>query len=159
MTARELGLMLGSPPPDEKLVTIENFLQPPYNRWSLQHLREIVPTRSVAVGGMVAELGKRSTDLSTLDVVFPDGRTVAVGDWLKSAYTDGFIVLHKGEVVYEKYFNDQTPATQHLMFSVTKSFTGTILLMLIEQGRVKADALVTEYVPELEKTAFGDATV
>jgi len=132
---------------------------PPYNRWSLRHLREVVPTRNVPVGETVAVLGSRPTDLSGLEVPFPDGRTVALGEWLESAYTDGFIVLHKGEVIYEQYFNDQTPATQHLMFSVTKSFTGTMLLMLMEQGRVKGEALVAEYIPELENTAFGDATV
>ena len=82
-----------------------------------------------------------------------------VGDWLEAAYTDGFIVLHKGDVVYERYFNDQTPATQHLMFSVTKSFTGTMALMLMEQGLIDADALVASYLPELKDTAFGDATV
>ncbi len=159
MTASELGLMIGSPPPVEKRVTVENFLQPPYNRWSLQHLREIVPTRSVKTGNIVADLGTQSIDLSGLEVSFPDGRTVVVGEWLKSAFTDGFIVLHKGDVVYERYFNDQTPATQHLMFSVTKSFTGTLVLMLLEQGLIDADALVAEYLPELEDTAFGDATV
>jgi CubicO group peptidase (beta-lactamase class C family) len=45
------------------------------------------------------------------------------------------------------------------MFSVTKSITGTLLLMLMEQGRVDGDALVAAYLPELAKTAFGDATV
>ena len=159
MTARDLGLMQGSPPPDDKRVTIENFLQPPYNRWSLQHLREIVPTRGVAPGRTVAALEHRPIDLGPLQVEFPDGRTVTVDDWLESAYTDGFIVLHRGEIVYERYFNDQAPATQHLMFSVTKSFTGTLLLMLMEQGRVDGDAMVASYLPELAKTAFGDATV
>ncbi|MDH3747362.1 MAG: beta-lactamase family protein [Gammaproteobacteria bacterium] len=159
MTAREHGLMLGSPPAAGKLVTIENFLQPPYNRWSLRHLREVVPTRNVAVGESVAALGNRPIELSALQVSFPDGRTTAVGDWLEAAYTDGFIVLHQGDVVYERYLNDHTATTQHLMFSVTKSFTGTILLMLMEQGRVDADKLVAEYIPELEKSAFGNATV
>lgn len=159
MTARELGLMLGSPPAADKQVTIENFLQPPYNRWSLRHLREVVPTRSVAVGKSVATLGSRPMDLSALNVSFPDGRSVAVEEWLDSAYTDGFIVLHRGDIIYERYFNDHTAAAQHLMFSVTKSFTGTMLLMLMEQGRVDGDKLVAEYLPELEKSAFGDATV
>ncbi len=158
-TARDLGLMRGSPPPHGKRVTIENFLEAPYNRWSLQHLREVVPTRSVAPGESVATLESRPVDLGSLEVAFPDGRTVTVDDWLESAYTDGFIVLHRGDVVYERYFNDQTPATQHLMFSVTKSFTGTLLLMLMEQGRVDGDAMVASYLPELAKTAFGDATV
>ena len=158
-TARELGLMVGSPPPADQRVTIENFLGPPYNRWSLMHLREIAPTRSVPVGNAAAPLTPRPVDLSDLEVTFPDGRKVVLGDWLESAYTDGFIVLHDGAVVYERYFNDQTPATQHLMFSVTKSFTGTLVLMLIEQGRIAGDDLVAKFVPELQKTAFGDATI
>ncbi len=158
-TARELGLMMGSPPPLEKQVTIENFIMPPYNRWSLQHMRELVPTRNVAAGDAVAKLPVQLTDLSALQVSLPEGRSVALEKWLRSAYTDGFMVVHKGEIVYEKYFNDQTPATQHLMFSVTKSFTGTMVLILQEQGLIDTESLVAKYLPELKDTAFGDATV
>lgn len=140
-------------------MTIDNFLLAPYNRWSLRHLREIVPTRSVPNGDSVAILNERPIDLSGLEVSFPDGRTVAIGPWLESSYSDGFIVLHKGDVVYEQYFNGQTPWTQHLMFSVTKSFTGTMALMLIEQGLIDETKTVRDYVPELADTAFGDATI
>jgi hypothetical protein len=158
-SAQELGLMVGFPPPDEHRVTIGNMLQAPFNRWSLRHLREIVPTRSVATGEDVAPLNSRLIDLSDLQVSFPDGRIVRVGEWLKSAYTDGFVVLHGGEIIYERYYNDQLPFTQHLMFSVTKSFTGTMMLMLMEQGLVDSSASVSKYLPELADTAFGDATV
>lgn len=158
-SAQEIGLMVGYPPPDENRVTIGNMLQAPFNRWSLRHLREIVPTRSVATGGDVAPLNSRLIDLSDLQVSFPDGRTVRVGEWLESAYTDGFVVLHGGEVIYERYYNDQLPFTQHLMFSVTKSFTGTMMLMLMEQGLVDSSASVSKYLPELADTAFADATV
>jgi CubicO group peptidase (beta-lactamase class C family) len=159
LTANEMQLMVGSPPPDDKMVTIENLMLAPFNRWSLRHLREIVPTRAVQNGDSLAILNEHPIDLSGLEVNFPDGRTVAVGTWLESSYTDGFIVLHKGNVVYERYFNDQTPMTQHLMFSVTKSFTGTITLMLIEQGLIDETKMVRDYVPELVGTAFGDATI
>ena len=40
-TAEELGLMHGTPPTGDQLVTIENWLLPPFNRWSLQHMREV----------------------------------------------------------------------------------------------------------------------
>jgi len=159
LTAREMQLMVGSPPADDKRVTIDNFLLAPYNRWSLQHLREIVPTRSVQTGDSVTTLNERPIDLSDLEVSFPDGSTNTVDPWLESAFTDGFIVLHKGDVVYERYFNDQTPMTQHLMFSVTKSFTGTMALMLIEQGLIDETKTARDYVPELAGTAFGDATI
>jgi CubicO group peptidase (beta-lactamase class C family) len=159
LTANEMQLMVGSPPPADKRVTIENLMLAPFNRWSLRHLREIVPTRGVPNSGSLAILNEQPIDLSGIEVSFPDGRTVAVGPWLESSYTDGFIVLHKGNVVYERYFNDQTPLTQHLMFSVTKSFTGTIALMLIEQGLIDETRTVGDYVPELVDTAFGDATI
>jgi CubicO group peptidase (beta-lactamase class C family) len=159
LTASEMQLMVGYPPPDDKRVTLDNFLLAPFNRWSLRHLREIVPTRSVPNGDSVSFLNERPIDLSGLEVSFPDGRTVAVGPWLESSYSDGFIVLHKGDVVYERYFNGQTPLTQHLMFSVTKSFTGTMALMLIEQGLIDETKTVRDYVPELVDTAFGDATI
>ncbi len=137
LTANEMQLMVGSPPPGGKGVTIENSMLAPFNRWSLQHIRELAPTRGVLNSGTPAVLKEQPTDLSGIEVSFPDGRKVAVGPWLESSYTDGFIVLHTGNVVYERYFNDQIPSTQHLMFSVTKSFTGTMALMLIEQGIIE----------------------
>lgn len=35
-----------------------------------------------------------------------------------------WVVMHKGRVVYERYDNQMKPYTPHLLFSVTKSFTG-----------------------------------
>ena len=43
--------------------------------------------------------------------------------------------------------------------SATKSFTGTLAGMLVAEGKIDPKAPVTEYVPELAKSAFGDATV
>ena len=158
-TANEMRLMVGAPPSRDRQGTIENFLDAPYNRWSLRHLSEIVPTRSVRPSDAAAFLDERPIDLSGVEVGLPDGSTVAVGSWLESSYTDGFVVLHGGNVIYERYFNDQTPSTPHLMFSVTKSFTGTMALMLIEQGRIAETLTVGDYVPELLDSAFGDATI
>lgn len=158
-TAAELGLMQGAPPPPDKRVTLHNFLEPPYNRWGLQHVRELVPTRAVPNGDGPAPLPRKPVELAELEVTFPDGRRASVGDWLETAYTDGFIVLHDGAVVFERYGNGQVPERPHLMFSVTKSFTGTLTLMLAEEGRIDLEATVARYVPELAETAFGDATV
>ena len=158
-SAAEAGLMKGFPPAQDQQVNLANMLSPPFNRWTYQHVRELVPTRGVETGSKVAPLSSRPVDLSGLSIAFPDGRKVNVENWLETAYTDGLIVLHNGEVVFERYYNNQQPSTQHLMFSVTKSFTGTMMLILMEQGRVDGNATVASYVPELAKTAFGDATV
>ena len=39
-TAEELGLMSGSPPRDERLVTVSSWQEGPNNRWAFQHVGE-----------------------------------------------------------------------------------------------------------------------
>ncbi len=158
-TAAELGLMVGAPPPSDRRVTRENFMGGPQNRWAYQHLRELFPTRAAARAAAAAPLPSRPIDLDSLEVQFDEKRKSTLAEWLPRTYTDGFIVLHDGAVVYERYFNGQTPATAHLMFSGTKSFTGTLALMLIEDGKLDPQRTVASYLPELEHTAFADATV
>jgi CubicO group peptidase (beta-lactamase class C family) len=82
--------------------------------------------------------------------------------WLEAlakTWTDGVIVMHRGKVVYEKYFGGTEPQRPHLLFSCTKSFVGTLAAMLVHEKRINPNALVTEYVPELAHSAWGDATV
>ena len=43
--------------------------------------------------------------------------------------------------------------------SVTKSVTGTLGAMLVAEGLLDADKRVADYVPELARSAFGNATV
>ncbi|SHE98142.1 hypothetical protein SAMN04487965_1093 [Microbulbifer donghaiensis] len=159
-TAAELGLMQGSPPPADKRVDQSNFMQAPYNRWALQHMRELVPTREVGRGtGAVVALEDKRIDLDNFEVPLTGGKRLTVSRWLDESYTDGFLVLHKGKLVYERYFNGQTPSTHHQMFSATKSLTATMLLILADEGKVDLDAPVTRYLPELATSAFGDASV
>jgi CubicO group peptidase (beta-lactamase class C family) len=84
---------------------------------------------------------------------------VKLGTWFDESVTDSFLVLHKGALVYERYFNGMTRQSIHQMFSVTKSFVGTLTLCLIDEGAIEPGKLVQEYLPELRDSAFGDATV
>jgi CubicO group peptidase (beta-lactamase class C family) len=78
---------------------------------------------------------------------------------LGANYTDSIVVLHKGSVVYERYFGVSKPQGQHIAMSVTKSFFGTIGAMLVADGTLDDKAPVSKYVPELKDTGLGDATV
>ena len=59
---------------------------------------------------------------------------------LGANYTDGIVVLHKGRIVYERYFGALRPDGQHIAMSVTKSFFGTIGAMLVADGTLDANA-------------------
>jgi CubicO group peptidase (beta-lactamase class C family) len=68
-------------------------------------------------------------------------------------------VLHKGTLVYERYFNGMARPSLHQMFSVTKSFIGTLTLCLIDEGTIEPGQQVQQYLPEMRGSAFGEATV
>lgn len=131
----------------------------PYNRWTFQHVREWTGTASIWRGpGPVLPLPHRLTDIEGIKFE-ANGRRYTIREFLDRSYTDGFLVLHRGEVVAEKYMNGMEPHTQHLAMSVTKSFTGTLVGILVGKGLIDPNKLVTHYLPELEATAYRGAKV
>jgi CubicO group peptidase (beta-lactamase class C family) len=88
-----------------------------------------------------------------------DGRAITFDEALQDTYADGIVVLHKGRIVFERYFGVLKPHMPHIAMSVTKSFTGLLTTLLIAEGKIDPAARVPTYVPELGKSGFADATV
>jgi CubicO group peptidase (beta-lactamase class C family) len=78
---------------------------------------------------------------------------------LEKNYTDGILILHKGNIIYEKYFGELKPEGVHAAMSVSKTFTGTLGALLVEEGVLDENKTGAEYIPELKNSAFGDATI
>jgi len=156
----KLGYMTTFPPVDDQIINSQNKSKYPQLRWTLQHTRELVPTRNIRRGGAPA-LNLSAAPRNLDNFVFQDekGGKITIAEWQKNTYTDALIVLHKGRVVYERYYNQGLAQTPHLLFSVTKSFTGLLAAQLIHDGRLDVNALVTKYVPELTDSAWGDMKV
>jgi hypothetical protein len=158
-----MGWMTGTPPPPDKTIRFADgsFYQFPKTRWSFSNMRQLVPTRVVARGGTASDLPK--AERADIDAItfHPIGSqsTMTWAQSLDANYTDGILVLHKGRIVYERYFGVLKPQMQHIAFSVTKSFVGTLAATLIAEGVLDEHAPVTKYVPELKDSGFGDATV
>lgn len=158
-TAVENGIMQGSPPPEDKRITHENWDSPPFNRWSFQHVREILPTVNLSRGnGPVSLLPDARQSLDDIPVIHGrDGRRTTLMTALENTYTDGFIVVHKGHVVYERYLNNMTEDTLHLAQSVTKSVVGTVAGILIDRGVIDRTAPLADIIPELADSGYADA--
>jgi hypothetical protein len=159
-----LQWMVGSPPPVERRIRFQDgsHYTFPQTRWTFSHWREVFPTRNVARGtGPVSALPRAERDdIDTVSFV-PMGATAPM-TWRESLavnYTDGIVVLHRGRIVYERYFGALTAERPHIAFSVTKSFFGTLAAMLVDEGRLDPAAPVAKYIPELAASGFGDATV
>ncbi len=159
-----LQWMTGSPPPAGKLIQFADgsAFQFPRTRWSYSNMRRLVPT-SVVPRGHGAPQALPRAERNDLDTVtfLPTGATDPL-TWeqsLAANFTDGILVLHRGHVVYERYFGVLDAATQHLAFSVTKSFVATIAGILAVEGALDDRATVASYLPELKDSGFATATI
>lgn len=159
-----LGWMVGSPPPSDRIVRFDDgsYWRFPALRWSVSNMRQLMPTVNVSRGlGAPASLPYALRDDIDGLTFTPLGSSTAM-TWrasLEANYTDGIVVLHKGRVVYERYFGVLRPEGQHGAMSVTKTFVGTLAAMLAAEGKLDPGQRVDRYVPELADSAFGSATV
>ena len=158
------GWMVGAPPPADRIVRFADgsYFNFPAMRWSVSNFRQLMPTTNVSRGlGAPVPLARAlRSDIDKLTFV-PLGSQQPM-TWeqsLAANYTDGIVVLHRGQVVYERYFGVLNPEGQHGAMSVTKSVVGTMGAMLVADGTLDANKKVADYVPELATSAFGNATL
>jgi len=169
-----LGWMQGSPPPPERRIRFsdQRMLDFPQIRWVLSHLRELLPTVNVWRGnGPVRELAlapdtssrqenfTRQDDIDELRFDSLDGRPCRWGQSLTDTYTDGILVLHRGCLVYQRYFGALQPQLPHACFSITKSYAATVAATLLYEGILDEARVVPYYLPEMAGTAYADATL
>jgi CubicO group peptidase (beta-lactamase class C family) len=159
-----LGWMEGFPPPADKRIgqPDSNYFSFPKLRWTVCHLRELLPTTEVSRGLGAPVPLNRAIDNGIDDVSFKPLGSDTTMSWKESLatnYTDGILVLHKGVIVYERYFGCLNDAGKHAAMSMTKSMTGLLAEILVAEGTLDETALVGQIIPELKDSAFGNATL
>ncbi|KPJ77865.1 MAG: 6-aminohexanoate hydrolase [Deltaproteobacteria bacterium SG8_13] len=161
---KRLDWMTGFPPPPEKLIMQpeSDFFSFPKLRWTVCHIRELMPTKLVSRGiGPSVPLEYEIDD--GIDAVtfkpMGGGKPMTWKESLSANYTDGILIIHKGRVVYEKFFGCLDEMGKHAAMSMTKSITGLLAEILVVEGRLDDTVKVSSIIPELKDSAFGSATV
>lgn len=131
----------------------------PWNRVTFQRVRQFMPTAVVRRGsGASSSLGEAPQPLAELQFAC-DGARTTLRDFLDASETDGFLVVHRGNVILEHYANGMTRETPHLAQSVSKSVVATVAGILAAENVLDCAAPVSAYLPELSAGAFRGATV
>lgn len=157
----DLPLMTGFPSDPASRVTLLNWQDPPFNRWSFRHLRELIPTQRISRGtGLVRPLPPHDTPLDpglvTVDRV--DGRRSTLAELIAETWTDAVVVLHRGQIVWESYDNGMAPDSVHLQMSVTKSVVGCVAGILASRGQLDPSQPIDRYVPEIAGSGYSGAS-
>ena len=152
--------MQGFPPAPEQQVTLANWRTAPFNRWAFHHVREIVPSADIPNDpAQAAEFASNPADLRRVQIGGPGKTLPSFAEFLDETGTDGVVVVHRGQILFEYYANGMTAETPHILMSVSKSLLGLLAGVVAARGDLAPDRLVTAYVPEVAKTAYRGATI
>lgn len=138
-----------------------NWLDAPHSEWAVWHLDQLAPTSPVASGRDPRPLPRRDPGMNVAEVSLTrfDGSTGSVGEVLADTQTDAFLVAHDGQLVHEEYGHDGAESARHAVLSVTKSVVGCVAGVLADQRRLDLTAQVRDYLPELSRSGYADATL
>ncbi len=150
--------MKGFPPPAGQRVDLNSWDLGPANRWSFRNVRSVLPTRAVAAGTAIP-LPRAERRLEELALPLQDRRAPTLGELLAGLDADGCLVLHRGRIVFERYYNGMGALDLHLSQSVAKSFVGTLVGLFVGRGHLDLERPVMHYVPELADCGYRDATL
>ena len=129
--------------------TLTDWLTPDHIAWSVRHTRELMPTERIRSAAQPRALPERlDPSLLDLGIEAHDG-PVALRDLLQDRQRDALVAVARGQVVLEWLAPGIRADEQHLLFSVTKSVTGTLACALASRGLLDPSAPAADMVPEI----------
>lgn len=138
---------------------LDDWQDGPLNRWAFQNTAAFLPTATIKSADEPAQF-KTSLD-STINSLIIDVADTAftIPELLEDLDTDALVVIRKGEIVYEKYFNTMGVNSEHLLQSVSKSILGALYAIMVGKGVLDIDRTIASYLPELVGSVYEYATI
>ena len=137
----------------------------PLNRWTFQHVSDFLTTQEICAKetdsntNLTINVSDKSVNLLENIDVNIDGNIFKFTKILEETYTDSILVLYKGIIVYERYFNGMKIDSKHLLQSISKSILGVLYARMIDKGVIDPEQRIGHYLHELESSVFGNATI
>ncbi len=95
-----------------------------------------------------------------IDQVTWNGKKQDFSKFLAETNTNAFLIIRKGKITYEKYFNGKTQSTVLPSYSVAKTMTSLVIGQLIDEGKIKESDTFVSILPEFKAgTSFDKVTI
>ena len=89
-----------------------------------------------------------------------NGKSVPFEQFLEETDTNAFLVIRKGKISYEKYFNGKKQSTILPSYSVAKTMTSLVIGQLIDDGKIKESDTFVSILPEFKAdSSFDKVTI
>lgn len=128
-------------------VTRETWLEPRFNRWSFEHMSELIGSSVV------------SKDRPRDAIAAPASMAAEIDAFATATNTDALIVEQGGRVRGEWFAAGFSTTSPHLIMSVSKSLCSLVVGIVADESGLDLERSVGSILPSLRASAFGDATV
>jgi CubicO group peptidase (beta-lactamase class C family) len=128
--------------------------------WNFRNLHTIFPTVNVYRDGPIRALRHRPMEeIGEFIVDTPEG-PMRFDDFIVSdqSTTMGVVILHKGDIVYERYPRMQA-YERPVYWSVAKAIVGTLVRILEERGEIDVSRPIDDYISRLAGSSFSGIAV
>lgn len=119
----------------------------PLMRYTFRRMTEFFPHAVIVRSGEVARLAEKICDEVARIHVRTNEGDISFDTYVTHGPVNGVVVLHQGEIVYERYPRMDADDL-HLTMSVSKVFTSTLIAILEDRGLVASHEPVNAYLPE-----------
>ena len=154
------GESAGSLAPSPATIAMrEQWLNPAINAFTFQETGRVFAYREVEAPAGTWRLARANTSAS-LPPVEVAGEQAGYDAWAERTFTNAFLVLRDGEVVFEDYRNRMTPQTRHIAFSMSKTITAMLIGQALARGEIASlDDPAVRYVPALAGGGYDGVTI
>ncbi len=128
--------------------------------YAFLHMSQFMPTTIVAHSAPVMALkNKPMPEVGKVSFKSNLG-LLSLEEYLahSDSYVQGYLVIHKGEIVYEKY-PGMREIDSHLWASNAKVLTSLVISILVEDRKIDINKTIGFYIPEFKGTAWEDIPV
>ncbi len=146
-------------PFSRKDITLANWREAPFHKWSFANTSEFVPVAHFAFGDEAPGETPGTAPLEGMMLTRPDGSPVAALDHLAESHGDCFVAMRDGQVLAEWNAPYGSTLRPHLIFSISKSVTGMLAGIAVGDGMLDPDRRVSDYVAVPPGGAYHEATV
>ena len=128
--------------------------------WNFKNLHRFMPTVNIYRDGQVRMLTQRPMSAIPNQMVDTPIGIIDFKDFLDSevSTTMSIVILHKGEVVFE-YYPNQEPYEKPIYWSATKALVAALVGILADREQVDITLPISYYLPRLKDSDYADITV
>jgi len=127
--------------------------------YAWQNLSAFQYTMQIERNGPISALPEKiNPKIGHITFTRPGKKPETVDQHFDKSHMDALLVLHHGNVVYERY-KTMRPFDKHQWFSCSKVVPGTMVELLALEGKIDLKKPVSDYVPKLKGSDWDKVTV